>query len=175
MKKMINSNQLNLSDGEIQFFGFNTVMLPAFTLTKLIEEIYERHGGDEALNLLFEVGKAHGQYAVDQIGKKHEIPKRQLLDQGLYTADALGLGRYRIEKLNIEQGEIVFRIEDSPFHEEFKKSEVLSDLDRNIDQLQRGMCHKTAQVVLDGEVESEETHCAFQGDQHCRVVVRRKG
>ena len=173
MKKMVNSGQLNLQDGEIELLDFRMAMLPAFTLTKLIENLYQRYG-DEAFDILFETGKSHGQYAVDQIGRKHEIPKRQFIDQGLYTADALGLGKFSLERLNLEEGKIVYRVDDSPFKEEFNNSEILSDLDRSIDELQLGMCHTTAEAVLDGPVESEETQCIFQGDPYCRFVIKEK-
>jgi hypothetical protein len=87
MSKMVKSNQLNLTDGELDLLGFRMAMLPVFTWTKLIENLYERLG-EEVFDILHDVGKAHGQYAIDEIGKKHDIPRKQFLDQALYTADA---------------------------------------------------------------------------------------
>jgi len=170
---MVKSNQLNLEDGELDLLGFRMAMLPVFTWTKLIETLYELHK-DEVFEILFEVGKAHGQYAIDEIGKKHDIPRKQFLDQALYTADALGLGTFTLEKLNFDEGKAIYKIENSPFKEAFEKSEILSDLDRPIDSLQKGMCHRVSEAVLEGKVESEEVSCSFQGDNHCRFVFRRK-
>lgn len=173
MKKMMSSNQLNLEDGELDLLDFRMAMLPVFTWTKLIENLYELHG-EEVFEILLDVGKAHGQYAIDEIGKKHDIPRKQFLDQALYTADTLGLGRFSLEKLNFDEGKIVFRIENSPFKEAFNESDVLSDLDRPVDDLQRGMFHAVSEAVLESDVESEEVSCIFQGDSHCRFVIRRK-
>ncbi len=173
MKKMVKSNQLELDDGDIDLLGFRMGMVPIYTWTKLIERLYEMQG-EEAFDILFEVGKEHGQYAIDEIGKEHDIPRRQFLDQSLYTADVLGLGRFSLEKINFESGKIIYKIEDSPFKEEFENSDILSDLDREVDDLQRGMFHKVAECVLDSQVESRETHCTFKGDSYCRFVVERK-
>ncbi len=173
MKKMVQSNQLDLLDGEIRLFDFRMGMLPVFTWTKLIEKLY-RKNGEEAFEILFEVGKDHGQYAIDKIGKENDISKKRFLNQSLYTADVLGLGKIRVEKLNINSGEIVFRLENSPFKEYFEDSEMLSDIDGTIDYLQLGMAQKVSEEVLGGEVETEETECTFQGDDCCRIVARRE-
>ncbi|WEL19320.1 hypothetical protein [Candidatus Nanohalococcus occultus] len=174
MRKMVNTNQLNLSDGEIHLFDFRMGMLPIQTLTSLFENIYERIG-EEAFEVLFQAGKTHGQMAIDDIGKAHGVPKKQFIEQTIYTADALGLGEFKLERIDLEEQVIAYRIDNSPFKEQFEKSEALRDLDRPIDELQRGMFHRVSQRVLNADtVETRETHCRFQGDAYCRFVSKGK-
>lgn len=173
VKKALNSGQFKMKDGEIELLEFRLAMLPAYTWTKLIEGMYEKNG-EEAFELLLEVGKQHGEYAIDQFGKRHNIPKRQFLDQAMDSVNILGIGEFSLEKFNPQSGEVVYRIENSPFPEQFHESEILSELDRSIDFIQLGMCHSVTEAILDQEVESKEVKCEFQGDSHCEIVVRTK-
>lgn len=173
MKKMFNSNQLNLKDGEIQLFDFDMLMMPVYTFTALLELISERCDEDEVFDMLFEIGKRHGQYAIDEIGKVNEMPKKRFIEQAIYTGDVLGMGHLSYEKLDFKAGKLVFKIEDSPLAEHFQNSEALSDLDRTIDEFHRGIFHKIGEVTLEGEVESTETHCNYLSDDYCRIVVEK--
>lgn len=171
VKKALNSGQLRMKDGEIELLGFRLAMLPAHTWTKLIEQMYEKNG-DEAFEMLFETGLKHGEYAIEQFGEKHGIPKRQFLDQALESVELLGIGKFEVEKFNLDRGEIVYKVENSPFPEHFQESEILSELDRSIDEIHRGMSHAVSEAILDQEVTSKETKCRFKGDRHCKFVVK---
>lgn len=173
MKKMINSNQLILEDGRLECLGFNMMMLPAFTWTKIVERLYEEVG-EEAFEVLFEVGKEHGEYAIQKVGRDNNVSKRQFIDQSMHTANVLGIGKFNAERLDPDKGELVYTVEDSPFKEEFENSEVLKDVKGPIDYLHLGIGHSVGKILLDGEVESKETKCIFEGDQKCRFVVKRK-
>lgn len=174
IKKMVKSNQFEMDDGELNLLGFRMAMLPVYTWTTLMEQIYQKQGEEELFEMLFETGKAHGQYAIDEIGREHDIPRKQFLNQALYTADILGLGQFELEKLNLNEGKIVYRVDNSPFKDAFEDSDILSDIDGGVDDLILGMAHAVSKEVLAGEVEAEETLCTFQGDSHCRFVVERK-
>jgi predicted hydrocarbon binding protein len=162
-----------MQDGEIELLDFRMAMLPAFTLTKMVEGVYERHG-EEAFEILFEAGKSHGEYAIEELGRKHDISRKQFADQTLESANILGLGEFSMEKLNLDEGKAVYKVKNSPFVKHFRESDVLSDLDRGVDELQRGMFHATTREMFDEEVRSRETHCKFQGDDHCRFIVETK-
>jgi predicted hydrocarbon binding protein len=172
-KKAISSNQLGMEAGEIELLDFRMAMLPAYTLTKMVECIYESHG-KEAFEILFEAGKSHGEYAIDELGRKHDISRKQFADQTLESANILGLGEFSMEKFNPDEGKAVYKVENSPFVKHFRESDVLSDLERSIDELQRGMFHTTTREMFDKEVRSRETHCEFQGDDYCRFIVETK-
>lgn len=171
VQRMIFANQLTMEDGYIELLGFRMAMLPTHTLTKLIEELYEVHG-EEAFDIMFRVGKHHGHYATNVLGKRHDIPRRQFVSETLESAGILGLGQFESDVLNFDEGKLVFRIEDSPFPEKFRDSDVLSDIDHPVDHLQRGMFHAIAEDMFDAQVISREPECEFLGSSHCKLIAQ---
>lgn len=171
VQKMMFANELTMEDGRTELLGFRMVMIPAYTLTKIVEEIYQIQG-DEAFDILFRAGKHHGHYATDVLGAEHNISRRQFTSETLDSAGILGLGRFEADAINFDEGRLVFRIEDSPFPKQFRESDVLSDIDTPADHLQRGMLHGVGEDLFDTPVTSEEIRCEFLGDSHCKLIVQ---
>lgn len=165
--------QLTLQDGRIEEFGVRMAFFPTFTLIKMVEKMYEREG-EEAFEMLFEAGKDHGHYIVEEVGKKNDIPKNRFVEETVESANVLGLGKIESEHFNPE-GKILLKVTDSPFVEEIKKSEKFEDVDRPVDDMIRGMIHGIAEEIFDTDVESKEKMCEIQGDPHCLIEVRTKG
>lgn len=171
VQRMMFADQLVMEDGHIELLGFRMAMLPTYTITRIVEEIY-RSRGDEAFDILFRAGKHHGHYATDVMGEEHDIPRKQFLSETMDSSGILGLGKFESEAVNFDDGSMVFRLQNSPFPDEFRESDGLDDLDVPIDHLQRGMLHGVAEDLFESPVVSEETHCEYLGDPHCRFVVQ---
>ncbi len=170
MQKMMFAKQLEIEEGRIELLGFRMVMLPAYTLTKFIEELYKVHG-DEAFDIVKRVGKHHGRYATDVLGREHEIPPRRFIHETLDSSGILGLGKLEAEIMNFDEGKMVFRIEGSPFPEQFRQSNILSDVEGPVDHLQLGMLIGIASDLFDTPVTARETKCEFLGHTHCKLAV----
>ncbi len=171
VERMMFAYQLSIEDGEIVLLGFRMAMLPTYTLTKLIEELYQSQG-DEAFETLFRVGRHHGNYATDVLGEQHDVPRKQFLNETLDSSGILGLGKFNLEVQNFDEGRMVFSLENSPFPGRFRESNVLSNLTIPVDHLQRGMVHGIAEDMFAEPVTSKETKCEYLGDSHCRVVLQ---
>lgn len=173
VQRMMFANQLTMEDGRTELLGFRMATLPTYTLMKFFEELYKVQG-EEMFDIIFRVGKEHGHYATDMLGEEHNIPRSRFVSETLDSAGILGLGKFQVDMINFGEGLMVFQIQDSPFPEEFSKSEVLSDIDIPVDHLQRGMLHGIAEDLFESPVSSKETECEFLGDRHCKLIVQAK-
>lgn len=171
IKNMMFSRQLNFEKGKFEMLGIRGAMIPIRTLTHFIEEMY-RERGEKVFDMLFETGKEHGSLGVEKLGKKHKVSKRKFIKEVINSGNVMGLGKADIEVFDPNDGLLRIKLRNSPFEEEFKDSDILKDLDRSIDDFQRGVFHAMANAVFDKEVKSKETKCSFLGDQHCELIIK---
>lgn len=164
------AKQLTIQDGRIEEFGVRMAFFPTFTLIKMVEKMYVREG-EEAFKMLFEAGRDHGHYIVEEVGKKNDIPKNRFVEETVESANVLGLGKIEAKQFN-PKGRILLEITDSPFVEEIRNNEKFGAMDRPVDDMLRGMIHGIAEDIFESEVESEEKMCEYQGDPHCLIEVR---
>ena len=171
IKKMMFSRQLDFKEGKFEMLGIRGAILPIRTLTTFIEEMYKEQGED-VFDMLFETGKEHGRIGVEKLGKKHSVPKREFLNQIVDSGNIMGLGKAEIEVFDPSNGNLRIKLEKSPFEEAFKDSEALDDLERPIDDFQKGIFHAMADAVFEKDVKSKQTKCSYLGDQHCEFKIK---
>lgn len=167
IRQLMLARQLNFSEGRFEMLGIRGVVIPAFTLTKFIEKLYQVEGED-AFTTLFDIGQAHGQLGVEQIGEKHGMQKFDFLEKIIESGNIMGLGKAELKRFNKEKGEVIITLTDSPFKDEFSNSSVLQDIEPPIDHFQRGVFHTMVSAILDKPVESTEETCSFGQHAHCR-------
>ncbi|MFB6294386.1 MAG: hypothetical protein ABEI97_01370, partial [Candidatus Nanohaloarchaea archaeon] len=80
VKKMMFAKQLDFKQGQFTMLGVSGVLLPAFTLTRVWEEIYEERG-DALFDVMFSVGKQHGEFAISKMGREHHVSKRRFVSR----------------------------------------------------------------------------------------------
>jgi predicted hydrocarbon binding protein len=168
---MMFSRQLNFEKGEFEMLGIRGAVIPVRTFTHIIESVYEKQG-DEVFDILFETGREHGKLGVEKLGKKHSVSKREFLEEIIDSGNVMGLGKAKIKSFNPQEGLLRVNLKNSPFEEEFRQSEVLKDIDRSIDEFQRGVFHSMAEAIFDGEVKSREDKCSFKQDERCEFIFK---
>lgn len=168
IKKMMFSRKLSFEQGRFEMLGIRGVILPTFTITKFIEEVYQENG-DRVFDMMFEAGKKHGRTAVEKLGREHGVSKREFLSKLMDSANVMGLGEMEI--MEMEQNYFKSSIKGSPFVEEFKKSEVLKDVERPVTEFVRGISHGIGEEFFDSEVKTEYEASEFQGDQKTVIKV----
>ncbi len=173
LKKMLFSRKLDFQEGKLEILGVRGIMLPTFTFSHLLEEIY-RNSGDQLFDFLFETGKNHAEEAIEAIFSKYKVPKREFPSQALDSGNIMGLGKLEVDYFMPDKKKLKLTIKNSPFVEEFKQSDVLKDLERPVDDLQRGFIHAYAEKLFDCEVESKEEKCEFLGHEKCVIKVQAK-
>lgn len=170
IKKMMIARQIDFQEGRFELLGIRGVILPIHTLVSFVEEVYKENG-DDVFDMLFAAGKAHGRLAVEGLGEKHNLTPQEMFSDLMDSANVMGIGYLEVKKLDLENEEFVLTIEDSPFVEEFRKSDVLQDVDRNVDEFHRGLYHTLAGSMFEGTVKSYEEKCEFLGDDTCTIRV----
>ncbi len=163
LKKMLIARQLTFKEGHFEMLGIRGVNLPVFTLTRFIEEMYESQE-DAVFDMLFRAGVKHGKFGVEQIGQKNEMGKKEFFHRAIGSGNVMGLGKFEIQKLDLEEQVMIATVSNSPFVEAFEESNVLSDVDGPVDHLQRGILHGIAEETFETEISSTEETCAFHGD-----------
>lgn len=168
VKKMIFSHKLKFREGKIKLFGIKAALLPISTISKFIEEMY-RHLGEEASKILFEIGKAQGKKAIDDIAKENKAGKREFLQKMADLANVMGIGRWKLEEFDVNR-EIKYSVEDSPLALELQDKESLANRDKPVEHFSRGIVYGIGMKVIEGDVTSEIISSQFLRDD--RTVIR---
>ncbi|MFB6294801.1 MAG: V4R domain-containing protein [Candidatus Nanohaloarchaea archaeon] len=173
VKKMMFAHQLDFEEGRFEMLGVRGVILPAFTVTRLMEQAYEEVGED-AFDILFQVGVDHGRMAIEDVGEEHSMSKNEFMKKMVESGNVMGVGKMSLEEFDPADGEAAVTLQDSPFAEQFMDSGTFQNLDRPVDDLIRGVLHGIFADIFDTEtVTVEETKCAFQGDGMCEFRPSR--
>lgn len=166
IKKMMFAHQIDFQEGRFEMFDIRGVILPAFTLMKFIEEMYKEKG-DAVFDILYETGREHGRLGIEQIGERHKIPKREFFSKVFESGNIMGLGKAEIEYFNPDKPDLGIKLTDSPLDEQFKESEVLSEVDRPVNEFLRGVFTEMADSVIEEDVRMEQSACEYLGDRYC--------
>jgi predicted hydrocarbon binding protein len=170
MKKMMVARQLDFQEGKFELLGIRGIILPSRTFVGLLEQVYEANGED-MFDFLFDTGQIHGEVAIDEVASDKSLSRREFFSYLFESGNIMGLGELELMRLNANEKELRFSLNESPLIEEFTQSEVLSDIDRPINEFMRGVFHAVADATFDGDITSSETKCAFQGDDHCEFHI----
>lgn len=171
IKKMMMARQIKFEEGRFDMLGIRGMILPSFTVTVLIEEVYD-DVDDDIWDILFNAGKAHGEFAIEQVGSKHNVSRRRFFEELIDSANIMGIGYMEISRFDLDSGVLEVKLTDSPFVEEFADRETFDDVDRPVDQFHRGAFHGMGEQLFDAPVTSEEVSCRFLGDDACRIRVQ---
>lgn len=172
-KKMRFGHQLNIEDGRFELLGLRGLILPAFIYTWLFEEIYEIKGED-AFDLLFEIGKRHAKTASEEVFSKYKVSKRKMPTKMFDAMNLMGLGRMEMHNYNYNKSHITITVNGSVFAEQFAASSTFEELDRTVDDYLVGLIHGYMSKVFNDEVQTVEEQCEFNGADHCTIKVRPK-
>jgi len=173
VKKMIFARQISFDKGRFEMFGIRGVILPVFTFTKLIEEVYGEKG-EKVFDILFEAGKHHGHFGIEEVGRQNKASKREFLEEVIDAGNVMGLGEAEVRNLDMREKKMRITLSDSPFAEQFRDSDVLKSIDHPIDHFQRGVFHAIGEEILESEVISRENKCVFVGDNICEIIIEAK-
>lgn len=168
VKKMIFSQKLNFREGKIELFDIKAALLPMSTISKFIEEMY-KHLDEEASDILFNIGLSQGKKAIDDIAKENKAGKREFLQKMADLANVMGIGRWKLEKFDINR-EIKYSVEGSPLGSELQDKETLANRNKPVEHFSRGMVHGIGMKVIEGDVTSEIMSSQFLRDD--RTVIR---
>ncbi len=167
------SQKLKFKEGRFEMFDIKGVILPVYTFSKLLEQEYKSNG-DEVFEMLFETGKAHGKMGIERIGRKNKVSKREFQSKMIDSANMMGLGKFEVVNSDMTKEEFKVRLTRSPIVQEFNDSEAMSDVERPVTELSRGMFHSIMGEIWSAEVVSKFSKSKFLGDENTEIKVQLK-
>jgi predicted hydrocarbon binding protein len=170
VEKLMFSKKLTFAEGKFEMFGVEGVIFPADVFTKMLEVTHEKTG-EEVFEIMFESGRKQGNVAIEEIGKKNNMKKKEFFSKMVESANVMGIWKLEVEKFS-EEGSLVCSLTDSPITREIKQSEEFEDVNKPVENFFRGLIHGLGEEVFEEKVKSEFTKSEYMGDP--KTVVRTR-
>jgi len=172
-QKMIFSGFMKLKEGKLQLSDTRAVIIPAPFIGSFLEESYEENGA-QIFDFMFEAGKDLARETVERIGKENNMGKREFLSKTVDSANLLGIGKLKVQRVNFNSVVLEVSIRESPLVDEIEKSNISDDLDRPISLFLKGAVHGIGEELFEDEIESEYISSEYMGDKETKVKVQTK-
>lgn len=170
VKKLIFSKKLTFGEGKFEMFDIEGVILPVQPFVTMLEATHKRIG-EEVFEIMFNSGKKQGKVAIEEIGKKNSMKKKEFFSKMVESANVMGIGKIEVEKFS-EEGSLVCSLANSPIVREIQESEEFKHVDEPVAHFFRGLIHGLAEGVFNGKVNSEFTKSEYMGDAKTVVKTR---
>ena len=170
-QKLIFSGFLNLKEGKLELSDTRAVIIPTPFIGSFLEESYEENG-EQIFDFMFEAGRSLAEKTVERIAKENHMGKREFLSKMVDSANLLGIGKLKIERVNFQSELLEVSLRESPLVDEIEQSELSDDLDQPISLFLKGAVHGMGEEIFDNEVESEYISSEYMGDQKTKVKVQ---
>lgn len=162
--------------GHIIAFDEYIYLLPSGVVLKLRELLETSLGPDKADNLIKELGKFQVEAAAKRYVKTlgiEKLSKMKLMEFTYNIINILGWGLITIDKLSIENKTAHITLRESALALKYKKTYQKTS-DRPIDFWIAGILEKHFSVILQTDVEVNETKCIAMGHPFCEFVMKPK-
>lgn len=112
VKKLVQSRKIDMEKGRIDVFGIPAVMFPVDTWVNLGHNLESRMG-EEAYQVMFEIGKDQGRQSVQDIGAENKMGQREFLQKMIGLANIMGTGEMKVENSTPNES-LELSVKDSP-------------------------------------------------------------
>jgi predicted hydrocarbon binding protein len=172
VRKLIFSKRMKFEEGKFEMFGIEGIILPVDTFTRMLEVAHEKTG-EEVFDIMFESGRQQGNIAINQVGKKNNMRKKEFFSKMIESANVMGIGKIEVEKFS-EDESLVCALRNSTITQEIKRSEEFEDLNQPVEHFFRGLIHGLAEEVFEQDIKAEFAKSEYMGDQKTVVKTRLK-
>jgi predicted hydrocarbon binding protein len=160
--------------GHIIAFNEYISLLPSGVVLKLRDLLESSLGPDKADSLIKELGKFQVEAAakryVETLGIE-KLSKMKLMEFTYNIINILGWGLITIDKLSIENKTAHITLRESALALKYKKV-YQKNSDRPIDSWIAGILEKHFSVILQTNVEVNETKCISMGHPFCEFIMK---
>ncbi|OGM02764.1 hypothetical protein A3K72_00170 [Candidatus Woesearchaeota archaeon RBG_13_36_6] len=168
----LQKGQIKIKDGNIVFFGFDMIFIPAKSYAILHHSLRKEFGKKAADNFC-EAGKKHMENIIATYAKRFDLSKMDFQTfSNLFTpsTQTFGFGKIIVKKIDIKKGFIVVRSENNPYALVYKEMYGIQQYD--VDDLLRGMFAGASELFNKKQSECIETKCIAKGDTYCEFVAK---
>lgn len=164
--KLLIQRQLRFEAGHLILLGQRICMMPIHTIGRIQFEL-KKYGAE---NIIYHTTKESGFDWWSGMTKTFKTTKiGEMLDWGVKIMSLAGWGNLTITKIDIENKEIFYTLENSSV------ANYLGKTGEAEDHIFRGYLAGSNKYFFGVESEAIETKCASKGDPRCVIVTKPKG
>jgi predicted hydrocarbon binding protein len=167
MNQLLESIEHVPEEGRLTLQSARYLLVQPALLVEL-QKALETQIPSEASSVLARVSQTDGATLGTRLKEVFSYSEEQVLSSFAFMLGESGWGATSVEMLNLESKEIVLKVVDSPFAEEYGPSV------NPVCHLLLGLFEGVAMALFDIEVEGQEVQCSARGDGLCRFAVSAK-
>ena len=118
--------------------------------------------------ILADAAQAEGTALSIRLKEVFSYSADQVLGSLAFMLGESGWGAIQVQMINTDMQELVVKVQESPFAEEYGPSV------KPVCHLLLGLFRGVGVALFDGEVDGQEVQCAAKGDAACLIVVSGK-
>ena len=133
-------------------------------IQKSLEEVLP----DEVERILADAAQNEGVTLAGRLKEVFSYSGDQVLSSLAFMLGEAGFGAIQVQMINMDMMELVVKVHESPFAEEYGPSV------KPVCHLLLGLFRGVGMAVFDCEVDGQEVQCTAKGDAACLIVVSGK-
>ena len=133
-----------------------------------IQKALETHIPKDAATVLAEASQNDGVTMAGRLREVFSYSVEQVLSSFAFMLGEAGWGVTTVEMLNVENWELVLKVQDSPF------AEIYGPSVNPVCHILSGIFQGVGTAIFDRDVDGQEIQCFARGDDVCRFVVTGK-
>lgn len=174
LQKIMAFKALRHENGQFLFFNIPSTILPVQTSVYLCRSLIKQFGEEAAQKILYDTARFQANMGMKIVNERFGYAesfgdKKKLLEFNLGQLAVLGLGEFRITRIDLMTNDML--IEGScPFAEEYKR---IFGLQKNpVDVYVAGVLAGGGSAMVGENLITMETSCIAQGKKQCEFVIK---
>jgi len=169
-KKAVLNNLVSWKEGEILILSVPVFAIPTYSYIELIDTLKQKLPDTE--NILYNIGEKQTilavEYAIKKFGFKKS--KTEIIKSVLEQSALLGLGNFKIIKVDFKTGRATFKNNTNPFGKHYKITKGVQK--KPVDAYICGTMAGIIKSITNKKVICVETKCLAMGDSCCIFEVK---
>lgn len=159
--------QLAFETGHLNYKGVRYMLIRPEVIATWHKALAAEVGPEKCAAMMMAAGMTGGAKSSQRYKEVFNYTEREIVEFMCKMGGEIGWGIFHLAKLDIERGQMIIEVADSPFAAAYGPAE------QPVCHLLRGVMAGLGAGVLGGEVVSLETACVATGDPRCRFEVQK--
>ena len=160
-------NQLMFETGRLDFKGVRYMFIRPEVIATLQKSMEAEMGLEKCAEMMMAAGDVGGAKSSQRYKEVFNYSEQEIVEFMCKMGGEIGWGIFRLDAFDLENGQMVIEVGDSPFAAAYGPAES------PVCHLIRGVMAGMGRGIFNGDVSSLETACVAKGDTLCRFEVQR--
>ena len=159
--------RLEFETGRLMFKEVRYMFIRPEVIATLHKQLEAELGPEKCADIMMAAGNVCGAKSSQRYKEVFGYSEQEIVEFMCRMGGEIGWGIFSLAHLDVDRGEMVIEVKDSPFAAGYGASET------GVCHLIRGVMGGMGAGIFGGEVASLETACTAKGDACCRFEVKR--